>query len=445
MANTNVSETLMFSAKSFIRCCIATSIVLLPITHLKLIIFSVPLYSVEIPILTALLVYVYGWRQKTFSPFSRINFRNSFAIGITLFFFGAMLSFFANPFSLTGLGMLKTWFVFPLVALWLWLETDPETRDLERILAAWLGVTTVGACVSLFFFFQGALTYDGRLAAWYASPNHLAFFLAPGVLLAWHFLSSLPRANRYLQKSFLWLSLTALIFAIFFTRSYEMWGGILAALFVFLLLDTVAFPSWHKKIAAALLCLGIFSTLVFFESGSEKWRSLAVLKERSSLASREMIWQAAASIIADHPLFGIGIGRFQETYLTYQQYFPPYLEWAVPQPHNLYLAVWLQAGAVGLFGFFLLMVAWFRGMLALVRSGDEHSKKMSALLIATLALYGIVGLADTPFFKTDLAFAFWFLVAFGIGLQNKQKKALKQGLITTIPLGLKNLYDRGGE
>ena len=26
----------------------------------------------------------------------------------------------------------------------------------------------------------------------------------------------------------------------------------------------------------------------------------------------------------------------------YQKHFPPYLEWAVPQPHNLYLAFWLQ-------------------------------------------------------------------------------------------------------
>ncbi|MFZ2299903.1 MAG: O-antigen ligase family protein, partial [Candidatus Moraniibacteriota bacterium] len=401
-------------------CCIAASIALLPIAHLKLTVFGAPLYSVEIPILIALAAYAYGWRQKTLSPFSRISFRNPFVIGITLFFSGAMLSFFANPFSLTGLGMLKTWFVFPLVASWLWLETDPETRDLARMLAVWLGVMAVGACVSLFFFFQGALTYDGRLAAWYASPNYLAFFLAPGVLLAGHFLSSPSRANRNFQKPLLWLSLTALIFAIFLTRSYEMWVGILAGLSVFLLLDT-AF-SWRKKIAVVLLCLGIFSILVFCESGSGKWQSLATLGERSSLASREMIWRSAVRIIADHPLFGIGIGRFQETYLAYQRYFPPYLEWAVPQPHNLYLAVWLQAGLMGLIGFFLLMVAWFWKMRMLLKFGDEDSKKISVFLIATLAMYGIAGLVDTTFFKTDLAFVFWLLVAFGIGLLNKQEK-----------------------
>lgn len=411
----------MLSTKSFIQWCIAASIALLPIAHLKLVVFGIPLYSVEIPILIALLAYAYGWRQKTFSPFRNIDFRNPFVIGALIFFAGAILSFASNPFSLTGLGMLKTWFVFPLVALWLWLETEPETRDLERILAVWLGVTAVVACASLIFFFQGALTYDSRLAAWYGSPNYLAFFLAPGVLLVGHFLSSLPRANQSLLRPLLWLSVATLMPVIYFTRSYETWVGLLVALFIFLFLGTV-FP-WRKKIAAALLCLGIFSLFIFLESGDAKWQSFATLDERSSLASREMIWRSAARIIADHPVAGIGVGRFQETYLAYQRYFPPYLEWAVPQPHNLYLAVWLETGLMGLVGFFLLMTALFRKMLALSRSDDEDSRKISVFLIAALAMYGIAGLVDTPFFKTDLAFIFWFIVAFGIGqLRMSQQK-----------------------
>ncbi|MEK9151204.1 MAG: O-antigen ligase family protein [Patescibacteria group bacterium] len=414
----------MLRVKPFIRLCIAASIALLSIAHLKLIVFGIPLYSVEMPIFVASIAYAYGWRRKIFSPFGSIDFRNPFVIGILLFFFGAVLSFAVNPFSLTGLGMLKTWFVFPLAASWLWLETKPDNRDLERLLFVWLGVTALSACASLVFFAQGALTYDGRLEAWYASPNYLAFFLAPGVLLAVYMLSSSFFAKRHFLQTLLWLSLAALVLALFLTRSYEVWVGVCAALLIFFLLGKRESLSWRGSIAAALLLVGVFSSFVFLESGSEKWQSLATLNERSSFASREMIWQAAAKIIADHPFFGIGIGRFQETYLAYQQYFPPYLEWAAPQPHNLYLAVWLEAGIMGLLGFFLLIAAWFRNLSSLRHSddGNERIKKISALLMALFGLYLILGLVDTPFFKTDSAFIFWFILAFGIGLNRQNQR-----------------------
>lgn len=413
----------MFSIPSFIRFSLALSLLLLPLAHLKAVVFGIPLYSIELPILFASIAYAYGWKRRIFSPLGALDFRSPFVIGIALFFLGALLSFAANPFSLSGLGMLKAWFVFPLLALWLWLEMRPDDRDLERALLLWLGVSVFVAGASLILFFQGVLTYDGRLAAWYASPNYLAFFLAPGILLASYFLSSPLFMKRNLSHSLLWLSLIALAFALFFTRSYAVWASVSAALFIFLLLDKTIFSSGRKKIAAILLLMTIFSLFIFFESGSEKWRSLAALDERSSLASRVMIWESSARIISDHPLLGIGIGRFQETYLAYQQYFPPYLEWAVPQPHNLYLAVWLETGLIGLLGFGFLITTWLRKIASLGRSSASGGvKKTSALLLALLSLLLILGLADTPFFKTDLAFIFWFILAFGIGFLNTQKK-----------------------
>src|SRR3989344_6329421 len=111
----------MLKIKSIIQICIAATVALLPLAHLKVVLFGLPLYSVEAPILVALTAYLCGWKQGRFSPLGKINFRNPLVIGIALFFLGAVISFIANPFSLTGLGMLKTWFVFPLLALWLWL------------------------------------------------------------------------------------------------------------------------------------------------------------------------------------------------------------------------------------------------------------------------------------------------------------------------------------
>ena len=111
----------------------------------------------------------------------------------------------------------------------------------------------------------------------------------------------------------------------------------------------------------------------------------------------------------------------------------------MPQPHNLYLAVWLEAGLIGLLGFFLLIAAWFRNLVSLRHpdDGNERIKKTSALLMGLLGLYLALGLVDTPFFKTDLAFIFWLILAFGIGLSRQDRRS-----DAAMP---RNLCDRGDE
>lgn len=411
----------MFPTQRFIRNTLLLSIMLLPVAHWKLVVFGIPLYGIEIPVMVACFAYGYGWKTKLFVP-SWTNHRSTFFFGVIFFFGGALLSFFANPFSLTGLGMLKTWFAFPVLWAWLWTEVNPDSRDLEKALLGWFGISVLGACLSLMFFTNGFLTYDGRLEGWYASPNFLAFFLAPGVLLGSYFFLRPPYQYFRLWRTAVLFSLAVLVLALFLTRSYTVWVAVSVTLCFFLLFYKKTSFSWRKKMALILLVSAVFAGLLFFESGSEKWQSFIDASPRSSLASRMMIWKASFRIIADHPVLGIGIGRFQEVYLSYQQYFSPYLEWAVPQPHNLYLAVWLQTGIVGLLGFLLLVGWWMFRIAVIVRNGVSGAPQpIAALLIVLLMLPLIIGLADTPFFKTDLAFMFWYCIAFGIGFLNEQK------------------------
>lgn len=129
---------------------------------------------------------------------------------------------------------------------------------------------------------------------------------------------------------------------------------------------------------------------------------------RSSWQSRLAIWQAAWLIGKDHPIFGIGAGMFQEYYLRYQKYFSvPYLEWAVPQPHNLFLAFWLQAGLLGLFGFVWLLVIFFRQAISLIKKRNQLAMAMGLVVLYTL----LHGLVDTTYFKNDLAVVFWLMAA----------------------------------
>lgn len=135
-----------------------------------------------------------------------------------------------------------------------------------------------------------------------------------------------------------------------------------------------------------------------------------------------MIWQAALKIGQDHWLLGIGPGLFQKYYLDYQKYFPvPYLEWAVPQPQNLFLAWWLQTGLLGLMGFLWLLVNFFRWALAAWRqkkpsffplSGTSEGRQPLALVLMAVMIYILAhGLVDTTYWKNDLALIFWVVMA----------------------------------
>ena len=112
-----------------------------------------------------------------------------------------------------------------------------------------------------------------------------------------------------------------------------------------------------------------------------------------------MIWSAAGEIIKDNHVFGIGPGTFQKTYLSYAEKFDePYLEWAVPQPHNIFLAFYLQTGLIGFVGF-LLILYWFF---------SRKHLRMSPVIANVLMIYILIhGLVDTTYWKNDLSVMFW--------------------------------------
>jgi O-antigen ligase len=73
----------------------------------------------------------------------------------------------------------------------------------------------------------------------------------------------------------------------------------------------------------------------------------------------------------------------------------------VPEPHNLFLAVWLETGFIGLLAFLGLL---FRALKNAWLWREEKSTALfGALLIGTLTY----GLFDTPLFGNGLAYIFW--------------------------------------
>jgi len=411
----------MAPERKYIQFFLLLTILLLPVAHWKTLVFGMPLYSVEIPVGASFLIYLYGCVKNIFSPLQSVKKQKILFLSIGFFCIGVITSFLSNPFSLTGLGMIKTWFFAPLLFVWLWIETKPEEKDRERMLLIWFLSICGVAISSLVYFLQGNMTFDGRLSAWYASPNYLAFFLAPGILLATYFLSYSSSSDEKYKKYLLVGMIFLLLFVLFQTHSYTAWISVFLSWLLFLFLErknTSLFQRMQKLFLLVCILLGFF----FWESGSEKWQSLVHLEERSSVASRVMIWNVAIQAIKEYPFWGIGIGRFQKVYLAYQSQFPLYLEWAVPQPHNLYMAIWLETGLIGLISFLFLILYWVKNQLLFIKkSANERTKKRSALFVALLSIFLFIGFFDTPFFKTDLVFFYWILIGLGIEQKDGEK------------------------
>lgn len=359
-----------------------------------LIIFLMPCYLIKVRysfIATNLLeIFMLVWlivvlakEKKEF--YAKTVKEKFFLLPLGLIFVGLVISMIAGGNYRAGLGIIKSWFLVPIAFAWI-LNAGLNKEERAGIYKAIFFSCLAVSFLALEYFFLGKVTFDGRLQAFFNSPNYLAMFLAPGIIIG----VILGRK----EKNYIFLTIIlAIVF--YLTFSYAAWLALAVALSCIII-----FLKENKKKFLAILLL--FLLIVFsFQFKNIKLISALSFSGRSSIASREMIWNSALEMIKNNSIFGIGPGNFQSKYLEYQKYFPPYLEWAVPHPHNLYLAFWLYSGILGLAGFFWLLILWN------LKVKKNPSSREKYITIAIMIYFLAHGSVDTTYFQNDLALIFW--------------------------------------
>ncbi len=381
---------------------ICLTIVSLPLYLVKFSFFSLPLNLLLLISLFSLLVIISHTSLKNAFLFLK---NNRLIIFFTLLIiFGCLLSIWHNGFSPRSFSIFIQWILLPAIfGFFAAINLQNKESQLDTILLSLFVSTTFVSAIALSYAILGIFTYDSRLKAFYESPNHLAMYIMPGVFLGTYFFIKAKKEDL-LDKSLLYSILTVfIIITLTLTKSA---GAMIAVLFSLPLAFFFIRSGLFRYTARLILLFGFTFLLSLSLFSATQITYLSHVPERSSLASRFMIWQSATKILLDNPLYGIGPGNFQAKYLAYQKYFPPYLEWAVPEPHNLYLAFWLQTGLLGFIGFILLV-------LLVLKSLAFKTKQKNALLAWTLLGIFVAllmhGLIDTPYWKNDLAFVFWIL------------------------------------
>jgi putative inorganic carbon (HCO3(-)) transporter len=406
-------------------------ILLIPTYIFRFTVFTIPTNVFEISLLLSGLVFIIIWLSNYLSDKA---IKCNFGYPATyLLILAVAISIYFSADKSVALGIFKGWFIVPIILYLLVINFYPKerTKDLSlaifiplMIVSGWATLQKLGVISTLFYQIgdPGFSDYLSRFRAFgpFESPNYLAMFIVPSIFLSLPIFGYLKGATNKLLLSTLYI---LPLYALYASHSL---GGLLAfgfASIVFFAFQTAKIhrlkilnSSWKMTgLVFVLLAVAAVFALTFSSIGSETY----------SRSLRVDIYRYAWDLVKNHPIFGIGLGQFQEAVraisfdnLGFQLYG---LSYAL-HPHNLFLSYWLSLGALGLTAFIILIINFF------ARLGRSKSDvTLSAGLFAAMTAILIHGLIDTTYFKNDLSAIFWLIMALSLLLKTKKKRSKEIG------------------
>jgi putative inorganic carbon (HCO3(-)) transporter len=254
-----------------------------------------------------------------------------------------------------------------------------------------------------------------RIYSTLGNPNLLAGYLVPIAPLAFALGLMAISAKRWLI-GFAAMAISSVIsIAIVLTGSRGGWLGLFACAMMMLWL--VVGHIWIKQprlkpillTAIVLLALAVPAALHFVPTFEQRLQSIFVGYEHSSNAFRLNVWRSSFKMFLDNWWFGIGPGN-QAFILAYGLYmtsgFDALGAYCVP------LEVAIETGIIGLIFFVVLVVSSLaRGHLAFWQEEDNQTRWLVEGV--STALVGLIahGLVDTVFYRPQVQFIFWLLLA----------------------------------
>lgn len=345
---------------------------------------------------------------------------------IAIFLISALAGLYIAGGNIKALGIFKGWFLVPVVLAWL-VALSFDANSIKKIsiplyvslliVSAWAILQKIGCLGAVFYqvnngsFIQYLSENPKRVLGPFESPNYLAMYLVPTIFLSINILD-LFRSKKI--KVLIALSFLLPILAVFYSGSK---GGLLALTLSLLVYVNYRYVNNQKSGKRRPL----FSTLLI-----SSYLALNILyllfaanyfvPINGSDSVRQEIYKYSIALVKDNPLFGIGLGNFQDAITQISQNNDSFRVFALPyalHPHNLLLAIWLNMGFAGLIAFLCLIVFFLKN------SFSSDSPIRSSIIAAMIAIL-IHGLVDTTYFKNDLSVIFWLVFALSINIKNEK-------------------------
>lgn len=373
-------------------------ILLLPAYLLRTTVVGIPTTALELSIYAVFLAWVI--RDAARRQFIWPKLPSWALISLVFWVLAWVIATIFSQDQQASLGAMKAWLIDPLLfALILFSATRSVSQRTMLFASLALSGTVVSvAGLAQLIWFRDTLQ-DNRLSSFFHPvANYAAMFLGPILVLTigailWKILD-----RRWMY------AVGMMLLAMFLTFSF---GGYLAiaAGGIFLWWRWPNNIAKRRVLVISLLAIVLGGTLI--ATMTPYLKEKINFTDRSSSLVRTQIWRTSWQMIVEHPIVGIGPNAYEPVYRATipKLYFPP-LEWLVSQPHQLYLALWLETGLLGLLTFLAFGWFWAKRCWPRIRSGDGATVIAMAAMIAILAH----GLVDTPLFKNDLMILFVLVV-----------------------------------
>ncbi len=356
-----------------------------------------------------------------------------FALAMVIFLLSSLGSIWVSDMAVASLGQWRAYFLEPMVLFVILIglsgrQTPPNlpvgrggsehpprppqggicANDLVWFLALSTVSISVYAIVQQFTGWgiateQWTNPATRRVTAFFSSPNAVALYLGPIIMLMWAFIwkKTISEGRKKLEIRNWKLGLIAIItllalVAVLFTRSQGGFAGLAigATLFAYLV--------GYKKSALAVVAAGIvlLGAVVL-------WPRALPLHYQSG-GNRLWLWSHSIDYLTQSPrhfVLGTGIRQFFRK-IQKPFYNPKQME-RIIYPHNIFLNFWTETGLFGMLSFGFIF-----GYISLIayRIYRQSDRVIGAGLLAALAVILAHGLLDVPYFKNDLAMEWWILV-----------------------------------
>lgn len=236
------------------------------------------------------------------------------------------------------------------------------------------------------------------------------------ILLPTFLILSLQKFDDVLKKIFFRATFIASLIAFILLNTRGPWID-LAIILPLILIYEIRDKKKLLKIAGIFL-VAASAFLVIFPNTLERVKTIGQASSQQSVTERFLMWKSASNMIIEHPIFGVGLGNYDE---EYQQHyiFDEAKEREQTHAHNVYLQFWAETGIFGLIFFcalfgYILFWSWRRSWCVFGR----------ILFFATLA-FMLYGLTDYTISGYRAMRVYWFLFGICLAEIDWQEKSLE--------------------
>ncbi len=241
-------------------------------------------------------------------------------------------------------------------------------------------------------------------------------------LLGGYFVAGIPSlyalAAYYFAGKKLKFSLTALAFALLSTITLFLTGcrgsyiGMMVILISMFAVSAKYLWNNYKQIyltaVGSVIAFGTAAAL-FVSSLRARVLSIFAMRQDSSNSFRFNVYHSSVEMFKDNWLLGIGVGNqnFREIYGLYMK-----TGFDALSAYNIFLEIAVESGIFALIAFMGFLITLIKNSINFIlKSTDTKAVIISSAAIISIIAVCIHGLVDTVFFRPQIQFIFWTMVA----------------------------------